>query len=70
MHTRAFCFELAEPKSAASPRLRSPPSVLKSFLIDIQKYTLRLAIRIKDSSLGSPWVGRTTQRMALPTMGR
>lgn len=70
MPTRAFCFEIAEAKPAASPRPRSPPYVVRSVLIDIQKYTIRLVIRVKDVSLVSPWVGRTIQRITLPMMGR
>jgi hypothetical protein len=70
MPTRAFCFEIAEAKPAACPRPRSPPHVVQSVLIDIQKYTLRLAIRVEDFSSVSPWVGRTIQRIALPMMGR
>jgi hypothetical protein len=61
MHTRAFCFEIAEAKPAASPRLRSPPHVVHSVLINFQKHTHRFAIQL---SIVMGWTYNTADNVA------
>jgi hypothetical protein len=61
MHTRAFCFEIAEAKPAASPRPRSPPHVVHSVLINFQKHTHRFAIQL---GIAMGWTYNTADNVA------